>query len=112
MSQSRPARQSSTRRIVSPLTISGNTELLQIFDKLSERQQQQLLDYGRSLVSDSVDTTPANIKRGPGRPKTGRNPYETTKTVRNKTGKKYVYRVLVTPLANGKRKEKILGRVK
>jgi len=88
------------------------TELLQIIDKLSERQQQTVLDYTRSLVTDLVDTTPATTKRGPGRPPSGRNPYESTKSVRNKTGKKYVYRVLVTPLANGKRKEKILGRVK
>jgi hypothetical protein len=88
------------------------SELNQIFDKLSERQQQMVLDYTRSLVTESADTTPATARRGPGRPPTGRNPYETTKTVRNKTGKKYVYRVQVTPLANGKRKEKILGRVK
>jgi hypothetical protein len=51
-------------------------------------------------------------RRGPGRPR-GRKggSYETTKTVKNASGKRYKYRVHVTVDASGKRTEKYLGRV-
>jgi hypothetical protein len=89
------------------------SELTSIFDQLSPARQEKVLNLARALLAEQAapESTQGTGKRR-GRPK-GRkgSSYETTKTVKNGAGKQYRYRVHVTVDANGKRKEKYLGRV-
>jgi hypothetical protein len=93
--------------------MSVKNELDKVIAKLPQHKQQQVLDFALSLIEPDLttNTTPTGATGKRGRPKSGRNPYTTTKTVTNSSGKKYRYRVHVTFDAAGKRREKILGRV-
>ena len=93
------------------------SETTRIFNKLSPARQGQVLTLARALLTEqqaeASKTTPITSQsKRRGRPK-GRkgSSYETTKTVTNSAGQKYRYRIHVTVDANGKRKEKYLGRI-
>lgn len=94
------------------------SELNRIFEQLSPARQDKVLTLARALLQEQqaqATTEAAPVATGGqrrGRPK-GRkgSTYETTKTVTNSAGTKYRYQVHVTVDANGKRKEKILGRI-
>jgi hypothetical protein len=89
-------------------------EINHIFKRLSPARQERLLNLARALLGEQASEALPNTltAKSRGRPK-GRkgSSYETTKTVTNAAGTKYKYRIHVTVDANGKRKEKYLGRV-
>lgn len=94
------------------------SELNRIFEQLTPARQDKVMNLARALLQEQeaeLPTEPAADVTGilrRGRPKGDKlAQYETIKTVKNGAGKVYRYRVLVTPLANGKKKEKYLNRI-